>query len=507
MSVVLRAFGLLSLRLLALLAILGGISVLVFEALGLFDLFGFEYAPLLQLIGWRGVLFIIALDVGLIVFISRLLTWLRNYRPRRPLLTRLILGIWALLLLWLLEWMFMETPLTLRVASSRQKPAPIELTGALAQDFGRFSLAQGVKDPAAREKLAVMYERIRVNTPEAYAANPLGATLDKYAVAYDVDPEVLFFFLYVGSFWGEAVSGQVPFLNEMTSETIRDLVQIHVPGWFIESGLRRQLIESHFLEQVAGTGFGWKLRYAFHKTTLDVSTQPYDINIFSDLVLVLQQYPNAFPELSSNDTSDPVVTAFRDSYRAIGARALVAPYEQPYASPPLDAAWYSANRQNLKKFTRAAYYRLVLDFDFATRVGALIVKYQGNYYAKKLGAQRWNAIPRYERASMLAMTRDLYMPNVGHLGPNLYALGEINCTPVEFVAAQAVADPEGPGASEQRVWRPKDYLQLWGGASTKLRIFNELWQVLHAEPMPGLDPENTVDDARRIVRLADRKVN
>jgi hypothetical protein len=395
----------------------------------------------------------------------------------------------------------------MHAAQATEKSQPVALTGSRAQDFAQFSLTQNVKDPAARERLSVMYERVRVNTPDVFVEHPLGATLDKYAIRYDVDPSVLFFFLYVGSFWGEAVSGQVPFLHEMTSETIRDVVQIHVPGWFIENGLRKHLVESKLLEQVAGASFGWKLRYAFHKATLDVSTQPYDLNLFSDLVLVLQQYPAEFPELNGTEDSDPLVVALRDSYRAIGAKALVAPYEQPYAAPALDAAYYSANRQNLKRFTRAAYYRVVLDFDFASRVAALIVKYQGDYYAKKLGQQRWAGIPAWERASMLAMTRDLYMPNVGHLGPNLYALGEINCTPVDFVAAQAVADPEGPGSSEQRVWRPKDYLQLWGGASTKLRIFNELWQVLHAEPMPGLEPENTVDDARRVVRLDDRKVN
>jgi hypothetical protein len=121
-----------------------------------------------------------------------------------------------------------------------------------------------------------------------------------------------------------------------------------------------------------------------------------------------------------------------------------------------------------------------------------------------LGSVAWDALPAWQQAAMLGMTRDLYVPNVGRLGYNLYALPELNCTPVEFVASSALADRGLLATGLAAVWRPQDHLALWGGAATKLRIFGEVWDVTHGRPVPGLVPEDSISAARRIVALQRR---
>jgi hypothetical protein len=489
------------LRIIAILVALGCAAALLAEILFATDLFGFELEPLFGLLGWRGLAFILVLNLGLLVLGLRCFCWLRRRDlPLRRTSNVLLAGA-AICMLWLLEWVFMESPLTVRLVTPTAVADAIELPDAVARDFAGFSLARNIDDPARLERMRVMYERARINSPDVFDSHPIGATIDRYATRYDVDPDLLFFFLYVGSFWGEAVSGPVPYFKSMSAETLRDLVQIHLPSWFIESDTRRTLVSGKTLETLFGQGLGFKLRYALHKATLDVSTQPYDLNLYSDILLVLREYPDEFPELNDSSATG-IKAALRDAVRAIGASALAKPYEEPYSQAALGADYYEAHRGELKSFGRAAFYLAARDFDFATRVAALIVKYQSDHYARRIGEERWDAIPAWQRSAMLAMTRDLYVPNVGRYGHNLYALCELNCTPVEFVADRASNDPAGPGPGLSTLWRPKDYTLLWGGAATKLRIFNEMWETIHGTPIPGLPPEHTIEQARGIIALA-----
>jgi hypothetical protein len=105
---------------------------------------------------------------------------------------------------------------------------------------------------------------------------------------------------------------------------------------------------------------------------------------------------------------------------------------------------------------------------------------------------------------MLAMIRDLYTVNVGHLGYTLYAVPELNCTPLEFVAAEAIANSAKLEPPLKHVWRPKNYLYLSGGATSRLRVMNEVWALVHDQPMPGLDVEASWEDARDFLRRFSR---
>jgi hypothetical protein len=260
--------------------------------------------------------------------------------------------------------MFMDKPFTAPLEALTRSKTSISHTGA-PEDFASFSLVRNAADPEARKHLAVMYERIRINNPDAYARNPIGATIDKYAHRYAIEPSLLFFLNYIDSFYGEAGAGPVPFLDGMTGETIRDTVQIHLPAWLVESSLRRWLASSSFLPNIFGKMPGFKLRYAFQKVTLDVSMQPYALNTFSDVFLVLKEYPDEFPKVFTG--RDPLAVALRESFLSVRDSALLRPYEQPYVHSPYTSEYYARYRKDLKRFTRAAFYSSVTNFDFATR--------------------------------------------------------------------------------------------------------------------------------------------
>src|SRR5262249_7707565 len=129
----------------------------------------------------------------------------------------------------------------------RSEPTDVHLPRA--DDFENFSLARQTSD-ASKDELRLMYERTFVNFPEIYKTHPIGATIDKYASRYEVDPALLFFLIYIDSYYGESVSGPIPFLRSMTPETVRDLVQIHLPGWFIEAPPRKYLVSSDIFDRL-----------------------------------------------------------------------------------------------------------------------------------------------------------------------------------------------------------------------------------------------------------------
>ncbi len=478
---------------------LAGLGFLAAALAVLLDLRAFEYAPLYRLLGPGGIASLLGIFAGVVVLLGWAFRGTLGATPRTRWTAQAVLFGSAMLTLWALEWMFIETPPTVRLERRWMAERPVYVSGSSKGDFDSFSVVRGAPGPTAREQLAVMYERIRLVNPEVNEQHPIGRTIDANAAALDVDPKLPFYLAYVHSFWGEAVSGRVPFLRAMTAETIRDVVQIHLPAWFVESSLRRHLAESDLLERLAGPGLGFKLRYAIHKATLDVSAQPYELNMFSDVMLVLQEYPERFQDVLGPDVTDPVRRALRDSFLKLSPAALQKPYEYPYAVPQRDATYYDANRRELKTFARAAYYATVLDFDLATRLAASLIDYQRSVYIAALGQETWDRLSPEQSAAMLGMTRDVYVPNVGRPAYNLYALPEMNCTPVEFVAREAVADRAALLAPDSGLWRPQEYELLWGGAGTKLRVFSEVWAAATGHTFVGLEPESTVESSRTTV--------
>ena len=193
----------------------------------------------------------------------------------------------------------------------------------------------------------------------------------------------------------------------MTSETIRDVVQIHLPGWFIESAPRLWLVTSTFFNDVAGDQLGFKLRYAVHKSTLDVSTKPYDVSTFSDVFMVMREFPAEFQDVLDAPTTDPLRSNLRSAFEVLRDTALVSPYEKPYSRAPYPEAYYSANRTNLKRFARSCLLPDSSNFTFSTRIQALLTRYQTQLYERTLDANRWAQLPDWQRLVLLAMIRDL----------------------------------------------------------------------------------------------------
>jgi hypothetical protein len=424
-------------------------------------------------------------------------------RGRRPAHLRTLAAITLAALLvaaWALQYLVMEVPLGARFGPNRVDPGTIQVAEVARRDFENFSLVRNAPTHESRSELAAMYERIRINNPDAYRVHPIGKTIDHYSARYGVGAEVLFFLNYIDSWYGEATSGPLPFANSMTSETVRDLVQVHLPAWWVEGQPRLDFIASDLAQRIAGDELGFKLRYAVHKATLDVSSAPYAINTFSDIFLVLREYPEEFPELAESAVA-PLDVALRDSFLALRETALVSPYEYPYQIPPLARSDYDAKRENLKRFSRAAFYKALLDFDFATRVQALLTRYHATYFEERLGAARWQSLPKWQQEAMLVMIRDLYVPNVGRVGYNVYALPELNATPLEFVAASA--QHELPSETQvTSLWRPASYDDLWSGAGSRLRNFSDLLRVTRGAGLPGLSGVSTVAESAAVVERA-----
>ena len=66
--------------------------------------------------------------------------------------------------------------------------------------------------------------------------------------------------------------------------------------------------------------FNSSFRYALHKATLDVSAQPYELNLLSDVLLVLREYPDEFRDVLGYSGADPGRSALRRSYEGIRRR-------------------------------------------------------------------------------------------------------------------------------------------------------------------------------------------
>ena len=478
---------------------IGGLLLLAIELYVLADLHRFEYAPLLQLLGWRGLAFLLLLNAGLVLaVVVSLRGAVIASSSRRPtaLVTKALLALWIVAVLWLLEWTFMEEPLTVRIASAlvteQDRGSAIARAIERARETGDLAVIRGAAQSADERNFALMLARIAINRPGVLDRRPIAEPIWRYCRAYAVEPALILSGGYVGSFYGEAVSGPMPFFAGLTAETFRDLLQLHLPTWFIENPLRVALIGGPHLENLFGPALGWKLRYAFHKATYDASVDPFETNLYSELFLVLKQYPDEFPELRNRDGWDdePLGAAFRK----LESHALRAPYDEPYAHAPVDGTYYQRYRDDLTAFARAAAYRLILDYDFAVKVECLLARYYSELYQERLEGALWARLEPAQKAVLILLLRDIYTHNVGRLAYNLYLLPELNTTPFPYVVEEANKNPDEV-VRAKTIWVPPDRESLWGATTLKLRAFGEVWRTIYGNALPGVGPASTVEDA------------
>lgn len=469
---------------------IGCAVLLLIEAACLMDLFSFEWAALWGLAGWGGAFVLLLLNATLLLgacglFFSR--PGARRWLQRSAVA---VLIATLLLVVFIADWMFRAQPVSIGWGRAD--------AFAATPDFDAFSIVRNAT-PEHKQALQVVYDRVRLNSPDVYTRHPIGTAIDKYATRYEVDPLLLFYLAFMNSFYGEAEAGPIPLFQAMTPETVRDVVQIHLPSWFIESALRQKFIATAVPGVPAEGNVTFKLHYAFHKATLDVSSQPYDINTFTDVMLVMQEYPDEFADILREENHAPLDVALREAFVELRGAALQKPYEMPAGISQLGDRYYDEHRSSLKRFARASYYKTALDFDFATRVMALVIKYQRAYYRHRLGEEAWSKLPSWQQSAMTAMTRDLFTPGVGKLGYNLYAIPEINCAPVEYVASQARLSPDIMSGALGSIWRPANPEYLWAGAAFRLRVFHELWYAAYGLEIPGLHRDEAISQARQLL--------
>lgn len=462
-----------------------------------------EWPRLYAIVGVRGIVWVMFLVGGLVA-----LTWhcsLRALIPaalgRRRVWFKVLMIAWVAGLVWMAEWCYIEEPPT--VAIRNYFIGPREEAQAEAAALKRYradgSIA-AIKEifPGADERrLAIMFARIAVNQPTVFEHVSIGRIIGKYAKEYGVSPLLLLDECYTDSIYGKSPSGPMPFFAGMNVQLFRHLVQMHLPSWLIEGRFRRAMAEGRWLTTVAGQRLGTKLRYGAQKATYDVEITPYQTNIMSDLLLVMQQYPQQFPELLGPDASrDPLARSFL----ALRGNALLEPYDQPYSHAPRDAAYYDEYRSDLISFARAAVYRLSGDFDFATRVQALVARYHADQYAKKLGPARWAALSERQQTALFVMARDVYTPNIGHLSYNLYMLPELNDSSIEYVGTEA-AEHYDEVQRTDRIWIPPHRDRLWGATYGMLDILSEVWGITTGTPLAGVRPYDTTEsDLKVLVR-------
>ena len=475
--------------------ILTTVAIAFFEIYFILDLREFETPYIVALFGVKGIAFILLLNAGFLA-----LSW-RALRRKREFLSgaaasKLFFGIWGLAFLWFCDWMFIHTPITHWIQAPfldreseqhfQPRSSPLSFQGFVEGGM-----------PADPRLLSIMQDRIVVNDPKGYVH--VAETIIARSHERQVDPVLVFFLAYIGSFYGNATSGAMPFFDRLTPETIRRLVQFHLPAWVVESEIRQALVRRDIFPRLFGKRLGFYVRYIFHKYTLDAPIPPYALNTFSDVLLVLKEYRHEFPDLSASYRDDPLGATLGEAFSAVEGSALRPPYEDPYQTPPYGPDYYDAHREEMKTFARAAFYELVFNFDFATRVEVLHAKYNEEVLRRTLGDMAWLSIPYGQRQAMLAMPRDLYTENVGRVGYNIYSLQELNCTTIGFVADEAKKDINLL-ANTMTLWRPKEYEKLWGGATFRLRVFNEVWQAATGKPLAGLQPTDTAGDAIRVLR-------
>lgn len=446
----------------------------------------FEYSYSLELLGISGLL-IFALFAASACHIFYLLVRPTDYSFAKVFKKHFGYFVPTLLLfIWMADWVFLEKPFS---KSERYQEEPT-FANVNEDDLTSFSLFENASRDS-KEKVRIMYARIQANRHNNYLPEGFAATIDEMSGKYEVSSELIFYWLYMGSFWGEAASAKVPFFRDMTAETFRDYIQIHLPSWFIESDLRVYLIESRLLEQVFGKNFGKKLRYALQKSNYDISAEPYDVYIYTDIYVVLKRYKEQFPEIFIHNSDDELSLAISNSMAGLDSNFEFSPCSPIYEDAQFSQEFYKQNRENLIIFARAVFYKLMSDTDFATKIQVLVAKKIESNYRETLGNDYWESLFVDQQLALTAMLRDVYTPNIGKVSHNLYNLPEFNCAPQSFVI-KSIKSGELP-ISSQTVWRPDNYEYLWAGATKKLQILSEVLEVTRGRPLAGIKPSNTIE--------------
>jgi hypothetical protein len=479
-------------------------SALLFEIQLIVDIRSFEYRYIFDLLGAKGLTIVLLFHVLAVSVFYWSLTAIQIFQlPRvRLSVAAVTMFVPAVVFAWFLDWVLLEEPLS---ATNRDTDILFDRRSEVQDAAAKYALehggihllleATGSGLSPNEDNVAVLMARVVINHPGSFESAPIGSVISKYSDKYGVSPTLLLAWAYLDSFYGEAKSGPMPFFRSMTGETFRDFVQVHLPPWVIESRTRIFLIQSDWLEQLAGQGLGSKLRYALHKATYDVSVDPYDTNIYSDVFLMLQTFPNEFPELIHPKSE--IDEALKSSFNALRGSVLSQSCHSPYDQPLRDDQFYDVNRDHLTTFARAIFYKLLSDFDFATRVQALVIKYYDQLFEHRLGAPTWEKIGSRQQAALVAILRDVFVPNIGRLSGNVYLLPELNCTPFEFVAEEAVwADL----TVQDKLWIPEEREKLWAAATYKLRNLGEVWQVITGEEFNIGEPvTDTISDSEAVI--------
>jgi hypothetical protein len=461
----------------------------------------FEWAELYPIVGARGIAFASVLLGGLAAF--TVVSLRRALAPasqagRSPGFKALMIA-WFLAIAWLGEWLWVEEPPTVALRNRLLDPAKEQAVAANAVERfradGSLAALRAVLPDLDEKRAAIMLARVAINRPSIFAHVSMGSIIADNARKYGVSPVLLLDWNYIDSFYGKAPSGPLPFCAEMNAQLFRHLTQAHLPPWFIESRFRAALVEGPWLTRLAGERLGKKLRYGVQKATYDIAISPYMNSVMSDTFLVFEEYPEEFPELFGPGAPP---SPLGQSFLALKGDGLLKPYHEPYSHAPRGAAYYDRHRDDLMTFSRAAVYRLVRDFAFATKVQALVARHYMKEYAARIGPERWAGLSERQQTSLLAMLRDVYTPNIGHLSYNLYMLPEFNATPIVYLADEVAKNYDAVRRAD-KTWTPPEPERLWGATGLMLRVLGETWGVATGTPLAGIHPTETMDDAVKVL--------
>ena len=450
------------------------VGLVSFAIIFFFDFWEFPY--IYKMIGLDGLI------LSLLLLIIFPLLLLRSYFVSRLFVRILLFCMILPVYLFYADWTISEFPHSLRYLGLDQN----WLINERRNNIGIFS--QHVEDarvlfpnsePVALENIM---DRIFLSNPNLIRQNPI-QTIMEISAENATEPALLVYWIYLASWYGEASAGKIPLFAGMTSETFRDFVQVHISSVFIESRpILLSLVDWASQNIELNNTINFKLKYLFHKATYDVSMEPYDTQLFSDILLVLNEYPQHFKELliDSSNQGNTLDNIIRKNYKKISSSCLRKPYTKPYMCPTFSKEYYDTYRKNIISFSRAIFYKFINDFEFSTRVQSLIVKYYEELYKKELGERFWMSLSAYQQAILIAMLRDVYIPNVGKLSYNYYSIPEINCTPINFVVNEILANREKVLTGNYlRPWYPKDAdFVIWGITGNKLKTLHDVWPKL-----------------------------
>ena len=433
-----------------------------------------EVPYIVELAGYSGILLILILTVVLPSIV--LWSFFNCQRYCCFVFCLIIVPIY----LFYADWTISEFPHSLKLIGLDERCLLERNKHNIDGDLLLISSAKALFPNSDQRYLHAVLNRISLSNPSLIKSS----TIKKLVSAKNEnDAILLFYWLYLTSWYGEASAGRIPWFSKMTSETFRDFIQVHLPSIFIELRPFFLRLLSNISNRLnVGNEMLIKLKYLFHKSTYDVSMEPYDTQIFSDVLLVLLEYPQDFPELWSdkNSCGNSLNNIIYSNFKKIAYTCLQKPYERPYIHEKLSKKYYATHRKNIILFSRAIFYKFLTDFDFSTRIQMSIIKYYTEYYKSSLGESFWRSLSAYQKAVLIALLRDVYMPNIGKLSYNLYSLPELNCTPVNYIVQEVINDRSEVATGDYfKPWYPKDADSvIWGITGNKLKTLREIWSKL-----------------------------